>query len=286
MTGPGDAALGPGSWATGSGVVTGTHELVEVVGPEAIPFVQGLVSQDLALTDPGTARRSFLLGPRGKLRALLWVWTEPSKVALLADAGYGERVASDLATYRIRVKAEIAVATPPVMLLGGGWSPPPGSVSAPLADLARWFAPGSPAEGTHLTPAAWDRIRIERGEPVMGRDVDEDTIPQETGLVLEAVSFEKGCYLGQELVARIDSRGHVNRRLVRLEFAPGSEPPAAGAALLREAQEVGRLGTTAAGASGEPVLGLALVRREVPAGESVEAAGLTATVADISGFGS
>ena len=60
---------------------------------------------------------------------------------------------------------------------------------------------------------AHDAIRIEAGEPVMGIDLDEATIPQEADVVDGAVDFTKGCYLGQELVARIDSRGHVNRRL-------------------------------------------------------------------------
>jgi folate-binding protein YgfZ len=264
-----------------SAVVSGTHEMVEVTGPGARSFVQSLISQDLDSVPEGSARRSFLLGPKGKLRALLWVWSGPDRVALVADAGYGERVAADLAGYRIRVKAQIAAADPPVMLCGPESAPPPGSVSAPLGDLQRWFSPVASPGATPVSPSVWERLRIEAGEPVMGRDVDEDTIPQETGLVSQAVSFDKGCYLGQELVARIDSRGHVNRRLVRLEFAPGAVTPPPGALLTSEAREVGRLGTTAAGPPGAPVLGLALVRREIGPGQAVSVEGLTATVSDL-----
>jgi folate-binding protein YgfZ len=97
--------------------------------------------------------------------------------------------------------------------------------------------------------------------------VDDRTIPQETGLVPEAVSFTKGCYLGQELVARIDSRGHVNRTLRRLDIdAP--QPPPDGARVVADGSEVGAV--TSVRPNGDRFVALALLRREVEPGDEVQ----------------
>ena len=100
--------------------------------------------------------------------------------------------------------------------------------------------------------------------------MDERTIPQETGLEEVAVSFTKGCYLGQELVARIDSRGHVNRLLRILEFY--GEPPAPGSPVIGADREVGTVTSVGGG------LGLAMIRREVAVGDEVVAGGTRAVV--------
>jgi hypothetical protein len=94
-------------------------------------------------------------------------------------------------------------------------------------------------------------------------DIDEKTIPQEAFLELDAVSFTKGCFLGQELVCRIDTRGHVNRLLRALEFGDGGidTTPPAGAGIVVGDKEVGALTTVARSESG--VVALGYVRREV-----------------------
>jgi len=103
----------------------------------------------------------------------------------------------------------------------------------------------------------------------MGVDVDESTIPQESGLVESAVALDKGCFLGQELVARIDSRGGRVPRLLRgLRLVPGV---GAGDELRREDRVVGKVSSTGEHPLLGPV-GLALVRREVEPGASVSAA--------------
>jgi folate-binding protein YgfZ len=109
----------------------------------------------------------------------------------------------------------------------------------------------------------YERARIEAGVPRQGFDTDERTIPQEAGLELVAVSFTKGCFVGQELVCRIDSRGHVNRYLRRLRSAAGDF--VRGATVSYEGKEIGEI-TSAAG----PVA-LAMLRREVEPGASVTA---------------
>jgi tRNA-modifying protein YgfZ len=116
------------------------------------------------------------------------------------------------------------------------------------------------------------------GEPRLGVDIGEDTIPEEAGLVEGAVDFDKGCYLGQELVARIDSRGHVNRYLRGLLM---EEPAAAAAPVATRTGDVGWVTSAAVSADLGPIA-LAMVRREVEVGDRVIVAGaVPATVTDL-----
>ena len=121
---------------------------------------------------------------------------------------------------------------------------------------------------------ALETLRVERGIPRWGAEFGPETLPQETGLEEAAVSFTKGCYLGQEVVARIHYRGGVNRRLVALRFPAGSEPPAAGATLLADGRPAGTVGSALrAPAAGRP-LGLAIVhQRAAEPGTRLEVAG-------------
>jgi len=136
--------------------------------------------------------------------------------------------------------------------------------------------------GRAVGHTAFETIRVEAGTPWYGLDFDENTLPQEAGLETTAVSFTKGCYIGQETVARIHFRGHVNRRLTGLALE-GNTVPARGSRVLRGEAEVGRVTSAVRSpARGTPVA-LAMLRRE--AGEpgtslTVEAAGthLTAEV--------
>ena len=115
-------------------------------------------------------------------------------------------------------------------------------------------------------------MRIEAGIPVMGRELDENTIPAEAGVVDMSVSFTKGCYTGQELVARIDSRGgNVPRRLRGVILGDGTVPPV-GATVQSESKEVGRVTSAAFSPRFDAPVALAYVRRavEVPAEVVVE----------------
>jgi folate-binding protein YgfZ len=253
------------------GVVIGSHALVWVTGPDAISFLDGQVSQDVVAMATGTVQRSLLLEPRGKLRAILSLLRDAERVGLLVQSDGADAVVAALEQFRFRVKAEITV------------DPRPGH--------SVWGTPGGPPRWhesddvlTVVTPDGWSLViaiapppgrilsadefaahRIAAAEPWFGVDVDDGTIPQETGLVAAAVSFTKGCYLGQELVARIDSRGHVNRHLRRLS-GTGEIPPV-GAEVRRGDTVVGTTGTTAPGGSGW--LSLAVLRREAEPGVEV-----------------
>ncbi len=263
------------------GVVPGSHTLIWVEGPDAVSFVDGQVSQDVAGMAAGEVRRSLLLEPRGKLRALLWVLRGDERVGIVVPAADGERVVAELERYRFRVKANLRIDPRPGHSLWGMAPAAPAwedgdSLRVVTATPGRWqvvFAAAPPRE-TVLTADQFAALRIAAAEPWFGIDVDEGTIPQETGLVDTAVSFTKGCYLGQELVARIDSRGHVNRHLRRVHGA-GAIPPT-GAAVERGGTVLGTLGTVAPTAGGW--MALAVLRREAEPGVEVVIAGSAAGV--------
>ena len=265
-------------------VVEGTHDLVWVDGPDATSFLQGILSQDIEAMIPGEVGRSFLLNPSGKLTALLWVLRGSERVGLVADPGLGPTVAEALNYYRIRVKAEVSSDDRPVwslvgpeagslLDLGDGWVERDGSIlaPAPLAGLSRLVVAGDlPVSGLpRAGGVAMTSVRVEAGEPIMNIDVDDKTIPQESGLVPASVSFTKGCYLGQELVARIDSRGHVNRHLRGIVMTTNVLPPD-GAEVWSDDRRCGTLTSVSESLGVMAPIALCLLRREVEPGTEVE----------------
>jgi len=218
------------------------RDVVVVRGPEAGAYLQGQLSQDVAGLGEGGHAWSWLLAPTGKVDALVRVGRLGAEEWVLdTDAGWGRAVAERLERFKLRTKADVAAAEEAavVALRGEGWekAPPRGAdlVAAPPwpgvagADLVLLggVLPDLPAE-ERVEPAAYEPERIAAGIPRMGAELDERTIPGETGLVALTVSFTKGCYTGQELVARIDSRGgNVPRHLRRLRLdgpaLPGTE---------------------------------------------------------------
>jgi folate-binding protein YgfZ len=123
------------------------------------------------------------------------------------------------------------------------------------------------AGGCAVGPEAWEIWRVEKGIPIYGRDFGLENLPQETGLTERTVSFDKGCYTGQEVVARIHYRGHVNQRLMGIQ-STGDEPLSPGAELFREEKASGRITSPVQ----SPLFGsiaLGMIRREVDPGTSL-----------------
>ncbi|HVL27316.1 MAG TPA: glycine cleavage T C-terminal barrel domain-containing protein [Acidimicrobiales bacterium] len=261
-----------------AGAVWLPRDFVVVDGPDALSYLQGQLSQDVGL-DNGHSTWALLLQPQGKLVAFLRVLRlSESRFVLETDAGFGPTVAERLTRFKLRVKADVgplegwrclAVRGPrahEAVAAGGAvgtvvvadWPGLPG------ADLVG-EAP-EPPEGVPLCDLeAYEAVRIEAGIPVMGREMDESTIPAEAGVVEQSVSFTKGCYTGQELVARIDSRGgNVPRKLRGVVVSGGSDlPPPAATVQAGDGKDVGRLTSVAWSPQlGAPVA-LAYVRRAV-----------------------
>ncbi len=134
------------------------------------------------------------------------------------------------------------------------------------------------AGATAVSDDAAEILRVERGRPRYGRDVDDSTIPQEAGLNDRAVSFTKGCYVGQETVARLFYRGKPNRHLRGLKL---SEPVPSGAQLRLGERVVGTLASSLVSPAHGPIA-LALVRREAAPGDTVSVdGGATATIVEL-----
>jgi folate-binding protein YgfZ len=275
---------------SGRGFVTGFSEIVWASGADTVEFLDGQVSQDVAAMPVGSTARSLLLEPRGKLVALPWLLRGTDRVGLVVARGRGTEVIEHLERFKFRVDVALNVDERETIEvwgsdLGGalesldlpsdlGWVD--GEVTAALLagePLNRLVLAGVDANAAQLDlvaagAIAADSVRVEAGEPVMGVDVDGGTIPQESGLVSAAVSFTKGCYVGQELVARIDSRGRVNRRLVGITMEENLVPPV-GAEVVAEDVIVGALSTVGESLAVRAPVALAMVRREAESGDPV-----------------
>ena len=137
--------------------------------------------------------------------------------------------------------------------------------------------PGTTLEVEPVSEEAAECVRVESGRPRLGYDMDADTIPQEAGINERAVSFTKGCYVGQETVARLHYRGKPNRHLRGLRL---SAPAERGSEILLGEKVVGRLGSTCVSPRLGPIA-LALVRREAEPGATVQVDGAPAEVVDV-----
>jgi folate-binding protein YgfZ len=253
------------------------RDVVAAAGPEAATFLQGQLSQDILVLADGGSAWSWLLAPTGKVDALVRVSRLASDDWVLdTDRGWGDAVSTRLTRFKLRTKVELSARPWPVLGLRGAASdptsagPPGESLEVPAWPALTGVdligpAPAVP-EGWPVMPGAeYEAIRIGAGIPKMGAELTDKTIPGETGLIEQTVSFTKGCYTGQELVARIDSRGgHVPRRLCLLVPAGPVEP---GSTLVDGAGATAGTITSVAHSSATGWVALGYVRRgvEVPA---------------------
>lgn len=253
----------------------GPRGVVRVTGSEAAAYLQGQVSQDVdAIPADGNAW-SLVLDPNGKLVAWFRIWRTDDGFLLDVDPRALDGLVSRLERFRLRTDVAFAVET--------GWSME--SVVDGTVGHGDWTTsfpwPGFVC-AHRLVAAATDPVvddgyeeaRIRAAVPVVGVDLGDDTIPAEGGqsFIDLSVSFTKGCYTGQELVARIDSRGgNVPRPLRVIETIDGSAP-AVGAPVELDGRELGTL-TSVAG----PV-GLGRILRKADIGAVVTVGGVDARV--------
>ncbi len=139
-----------------------------------------------------------------------------------------------------------------------------------------------------ISDETFELLRIQAGTPVFGKDVTARTLPQEIGRDDRAISFVKGCYLGQETVARIDALGHVNQMMKGLRFEPGAPGPAPGWQLWDDGKSVGTVTSVALSPADRAPVALALIRishaqagTHLAAKHAEEALAAQATVSDL-----
>jgi tRNA-modifying protein YgfZ len=193
--------------AAGTSSVHVAVDRIDAVGPDTVKFLHSLVSQNIADLAIGSGAWTFLLQPQGKVTSFAFALRLAEEhVVLLAEAGFGEALHIALSRYRIRTKCELALNLGSSALVSFADGVPTFSVT----ETPEPFAGG---EG----PAIYNTARIVNGWPIQPNEISESTIPNETGVLRQSVNFTKGCYVGQELVERIDSRAATTpRRLVRL----------------------------------------------------------------------
>jgi folate-binding protein YgfZ len=233
----------------GAGAFLLGRDVFSVRGDDAEAYLQGQLSQDIAALAVGATTDSLLLHPDGKLTALLRVTRADGNAFVLdTDAGFGDAMVARLKKFLLRSKVEIerlewrclalrgasvgsaaaglrtALAEAGVMTLPFAWNGWTGIDLLGPKDVV--LDPASETLPDGIIPCGSDAAeacRIVSGIPAMGSELTDKTIAAEAGLVERTVSFTKGCYTGQELVARLDARGNnVPRRLVGI--VGGSDP--------------------------------------------------------------
>ena len=222
---------------------------VAVSGPEAAEFLERMVSNEVASLEPGEARQALLLTPKSRIVApLRVVREEPEAFLLVTEAALAETVASTLLRARFAAKCEIEVKPYRGYLrIGGG----EGFRNDDYGVEA--FESWTEHEREAVPAAELEPLRVEAGTPAWRKELDETILPAEAGLDETHVSFTKGCYPGQEPIARLHYRGRPNRRLRVLEVesaSPGDE-------IFLGEKAVGRV------TSAVPGRALGYVRREV-----------------------
>jgi folate-binding protein YgfZ len=241
--------------AVTSGVARRQRAYVRVSGPDAEDYLQRMVSNDVAA---GEVCDALLLTAKARVIAPVRVWRRGgSDFLLLTEPELGDVVRSTLLRSRFAAKCEVELEEhSSVVVLGDAEGIPNADYGVPAVEVL-----DEPLEPT-VGDDQLELLRIRAGTPRFGREIDDRVLPAEAGLVDRAVSFTKGCYPGQEPIARLHYRGHANRGLRVLEWE-SDELPEFDTPVAYEGKDVGRV--TSAARDGGRVVVLAYVRVEVPA---------------------
>jgi len=280
-----------------------------VTGPEAAEYLQGQLTSDVEALEPGEGQYAALLDRKGHMQGDMRVLRlAPDEVWVDTESEAFEAVRRHLGMYKIGRQVEVADAERAILSLVGPRSAElAGTAALPedaceatavagiecvaagtaagidlicaAAETERLRAALLAAGAVEVSPEAAEILRVESGTPRFGAEMGAETMPAEAGIVERAVSFTKGCYIGQETVARLHYKGRPNRHLRGLRLRAPASP---GAALRLGEKEVGRLGGAVVSPAFGPI-GLAIVRREAEPGTELAVGedGVTATVVDL-----
>ncbi len=261
-------------------------------GDDAGEFLNGQVTNDVAALEDGESKYALLLNPKGKLRADMTIARDGDETLVITSQAHLPAIRHTIDTFRIGYffSTEDATGEWSLIQLVGTEAP---QTAIPLVELTSPLGVDLLVENTEaealldelisagiqeLTEDQLIAARIANAVPVFGAELTEDTFPAEAGLEARAVSFEKGCYVGQETVARMHYKGKPNRHLRILSADEPIEPGAkVTAADGRELGEVGSAYTDENGSTNA----LAILRREGETGEVVDVGGVPATIVEI-----
>jgi folate-binding protein YgfZ len=233
------------------------RDFVAVRGPGAEAFLQAMVSNDVEQLAVGDSCEALLLTPKARVIAPLVVLRRGVEdFLLLTEPGAGEPTRATLLRMRFAAKCEVELEQHTShVVLGGDDGIPTADYGVPAVEvLDAGLEPTFGEDELEL-------LRVTAGTPRLGREIDDRVLPAEAGLDARAIDFAKGCYPGQEPIARQHYRGRVNRSLRVLELE-GEDVPEYDAELSHEGKAVGRV--TSAARDGDRVVAIAYVRVEVP----------------------
>lgn len=282
-----------------------------VSGSEAAEYLQGQLTNDVEALSPGDGQYAALLDRKGHMQAdmrvlrtsteEIWIDTEPEALAAAKRHLEMYKIGRDVAIADLTGERAILSLIGPRSVEIAGTAALPEHASASINISGADCVAVGTADGIDLIvktadafavreallatgaaavdPQAAEVLRIEAGAPRFGAEMSAETMPAEAGIVERAVSFTKGCYIGQEPVARLHYKGRPNRHLRGLEL---SAPAAPGESLQLGEKEVGRIGSSCVSPARGPI-GLAIIRREAEPGAELVVGedGVTARVVDL-----
>jgi folate-binding protein YgfZ len=256
--------------AAGRGLVDLSHRpVVRIGGPERLSWLHSVTSQHLSELSPGCWTQALVLSPHGHVEHHLWLVDDGEQVLAHVEPGTSEALLEYLTRMRFWADVELSEATAAWAVT---WTPGPAGADGddrftfvPRGTLDDVVAQSSPPAGTW----AYEALRVAARRPRLGFETDHRTIPHEVGWIGPAVHLDKGCYRGQETVARVQNLGRPPRRLVLLHLDGSSgELPARHAEVRWNGKPVGFVGTAVQHCELGPIA-LALVKRQVPDDESL-----------------
>lgn len=256
--------------AGGESAVDLSHRgVVRVSGPDRLEWLHSLTTQELSALPPGTATTALLLSPHGHVEHAMSAVDDGEAFWAHVEPGSAESLVSFLDSMRFLSRVEVTDVSAEYAVV---WEPRTGAHESYLTrsgDRGReLFVPRAelPAYVGDAPAGVWayDALRIAAHEPRPGLDTDHRTIPNEAGWIGTAVHLDKGCYRGQETVARVHNLGRPPRRLVMLHLDGSVDRlPEHGEAIERDGRTVGSVGSAARHFEFGPIA-LALVKRNVP----------------------
>ena len=262
----------------GEGFVDLSHRaVVTVTGPDRLSWLHSLISQHVANLQPGQGTTGLVLSPNGHVEHVMAIVDDGSTTWIQAEPGTGAALAGFLDSMRFMLRVEVAEVTDGWAIVWQPVTEPHADFVSRISDRGRdLFVPRADLAAVAKTlgaPAgvsAYEALRVAAGEPRLGIETDHRTIPHEVGLLATAVHLDKGCYRGQETVARVFNLGRPPRRMVLLHLDGSRESlPRPGADIEREGRSIGRLGTAVHHFELGPIA-LAVIKRATPDGASVD----------------